>query len=115
MPIIGNFLVPLQRFLNHARKDKMEKTLSQKLQMLRKSKHCSQKVVADAIGVSKPYYCRLESGDRDIQEKHLERIATYYGENIEELKSMKLADTLSSIIQDYPLTVVNKAFDFLKK
>ena len=91
------------------------KLLPNRLQELRKENQYSQKQLAQAIGVSEAMYSRIESGERAIQPTQIEMAAQYLKADVEELRSLLLADKIELETQDYSDSEFNKALKALNK
>ncbi|MDD4534250.1 MAG: helix-turn-helix transcriptional regulator [Prevotella sp.] len=85
-----------------------------KLQELRKNKQLSQKDIAEAIGISKAMYCRIESGERLMQQSQIEMFADFLNANIEELRSLCLADKMNASTHEYSNSEISNALNVLK-
>lgn len=89
--------------------------LPNRLQELRKEKQYSQKQLAQAIGVSEAMYSRIESGERAIQPTQIEMVAQYLKADVEELRSLLLADRIKLETHEYSDNEINKAFKVFNK
>lgn len=90
------------------------KRLPNKIQELRKSKSLTQKQVAQALGLSEAMFCRIENGERAIQQNQIDIIAKLLDADIIELRSLCLADKMEAEAREYTQVEIDKAIKELK-
>lgn len=89
------------------------KRLPARLHELRREKQLTQKQMAIAIGISEAMYCRIESGERTIQQSQIDIVAKVLNADIKELRSLCLADRLEAETSDYSKDEIKEAFKTL--
>lgn len=68
---------------------------------MRLKQHLNQKEVAQELGLSSTMYCRIESGERFLQDYQLQRLAIIFRVKIEKLRALNLADKISEESRKY--------------
>lgn len=76
---------------------------------MRLKQHLNQKEVAQELGLSSTMYCRIENGERILQDYQLQRISTIFRVKIEELRALNLADKINEESKKYSVAEVQIA------
>lgn len=86
-----------------------EKMLPIFLKKMRLQQHLNQKEVAQELGMSSTMYCRIENGERMLQDYQLQKLATMFRVKIEKLRALNLADKISEETKKYSVAEVQTA------
>ena len=86
-----------------------EKMLPNFLREMRLKLRLNQKDVAQELGMSSTMYCRIENGERMLQDYQIQRISTLFKVKIETLRALNLADKISEETKKYSVTEVQTA------
>lgn len=87
--------------------------LPQKLHELRKEKLFSQRQLAQNMGISEAMYSRIESGERAMQQNHIDLVAKILNADIKELRSLCLADKMEAETHEYSKDEIDNAIKVL--
>lgn len=80
---------------------------------LRKSKGLNQQTIANLLGISKAHYCRIENGERLLQENQIMILAAFYQYDLETFRALDLADKLKEETAKYSSSEVASALKIL--
>lgn len=80
---------------------------------LRKSEGLNQQTIANLLGISKAHYCRIENGERLLQENQISILAAFYQYDIETFRALDLADKLREETAKYSSNEVETALKIL--
>lgn len=89
--------------------------LSNRVNELRASLHLPQKQIAEMLGVNAPMYSRMEKGERFIKYDYLIPLSKLLGVNIEELRSLWLADKILGLKCDISEKTLTDALVLIKQ
>lgn len=88
-------------------------TFSERLKELRKSRHLSQRELADKMHISKSAVSMYESGQREPDHKTLEEIADYFNVDIDYLLGRK--DTTHRFVEMRPCDTMSPDYILVQK
>ena len=90
-----------------------QRLLSKALFEQRKKSKLTQKTLADIMGISVAMYSKIELGERSVQETQIPKLARCLNIDITEIRTLCLADKLSSEVNNYPREIVGKALNII--
>jgi transcriptional regulator with XRE-family HTH domain len=72
---------------------------------IRQHRQGTQSAAAKVLGISVPYFCDMEHGNRFVPWNRMAAMATYLNCPIETLIELRIVDELRATIPDYTVTV----------
>lgn len=72
----------------------------EKLKELRESRNLLQRQVAAGIDMDTALYCKIEKGDRQAREGHVQQIALFYGIPFKELRRYWIAGKVYYLVEE---------------